>query len=98
MLVISRKKNQTLIIGGNIFVTVIEVRGDVVDLEIKSPKESVIASCKRNESRILGDNISVTVLDIRGDNVRLGIESPKDMPTHRKEVYDHRPPPQDESE
>jgi carbon storage regulator len=39
MVVISRKKNESLVIGDNIIVTVIEIRGDKVRLGIEHPKE-----------------------------------------------------------
>ncbi|MHC4371710.1 MAG: carbon storage regulator CsrA [Planctomycetota bacterium] len=39
MLVLSRKKNETLVIGDNISVVVIEIRGDKVRLGIEAPKE-----------------------------------------------------------
>lgn len=39
MFVLSRKKNESLIIGDNIVVTVIEVRGDKVRLGIQAPRE-----------------------------------------------------------
>jgi len=39
MLVYSRKKNESIIIGDNILVTVVEVRGDKVRLGIELPKE-----------------------------------------------------------
>jgi carbon storage regulator len=37
MLVLSRKKNESIIIGGAITVTVIDVRGDKVRLGIEAP-------------------------------------------------------------
>jgi carbon storage regulator len=39
MLVLTRKKNETIVIGENIVVMVIEVRGDRVRLGIDAPKE-----------------------------------------------------------
>lgn len=39
MLVLSRKKNESIIINDNITVTVIEVRGDKVRLGIEAPKD-----------------------------------------------------------
>ncbi len=39
MLVLSRKCNESIIIDGNIVVTVIEVRGDKVRLGIQAPRE-----------------------------------------------------------
>ena len=39
MLVLSRKKNESIIIDDNIVITVVEVRGDKVRLGIEAPKE-----------------------------------------------------------
>jgi carbon storage regulator len=39
MLVLSRKKNESIIINGNIVVYVVEIRGDKVRLGIEAPTE-----------------------------------------------------------
>ena len=39
MLVLSRKKNESIVIGENIVITVVEVRGDKVRLGIQAPRE-----------------------------------------------------------
>lgn len=39
MLVLSRKKNESIIINDNIIVTVIEIRGDKIRLGIEAPKD-----------------------------------------------------------
>lgn len=39
MLVLSRKKNERIVIGDNIVITVVEVRGDRVRLGIEAPQE-----------------------------------------------------------
>ena len=39
MLVLSRKKNESIIIDGSIVITVVEIRGDKVRLGIEAPKE-----------------------------------------------------------
>lgn len=39
MLVLSRKKNESIVINSNITVTVVEIRGDKVRLGIVAPKE-----------------------------------------------------------
>lgn len=39
MLVLSRKKNESIIINDNITVTIVEIRGDKVRLGIDAPKE-----------------------------------------------------------
>lgn len=39
MLVLSRKKNESIVINGNILIHVIELRGDKVRLGIDAPKD-----------------------------------------------------------
>lgn len=39
MLVLSRKKNESIVIDDSIIVTVVEIRGDKVRLGIQAPKE-----------------------------------------------------------
>lgn len=39
MLVLSRKKDESIIINQNITITVVEIRGDKVRLGIEAPKE-----------------------------------------------------------
>ncbi len=39
MLVLSRKKNESIVIDDKIIVTVVEIRGDKVRLGIQAPKE-----------------------------------------------------------
>ncbi len=42
MLVLSRKKNESIIINDHITVTVVEIRGDKVRLGIDAPKEVTV--------------------------------------------------------
>jgi carbon storage regulator len=42
MLVLSRKKNECIIINDHIIVTVVEIRGDKVRLGIDAPKEVTV--------------------------------------------------------
>lgn len=39
MLVLSRKKNESIVINNDIVVTIVEIRGDKVRLGIEAPKE-----------------------------------------------------------
>ncbi len=64
MLVLSRKKNESIIIGEDIVITIIEVRGDKVRLGIQAPREVPI---HRSE---------VYDLIHRDDNASLHVEEP----------------------
>lgn len=56
MLVLSRKKNESIIINDNISIVVVEIRGDKVRLGVEAPKEvsvhrrEVYDAIKRMES------------------------------------------------
>ena len=56
MLVLSRKRDERIVIGGNIVITVIEVRGDKVRLGIQAPgdipvhRQEVYDALKRIEA------------------------------------------------
>lgn len=39
MLVLSRKKGESIVIGDNIVLTIVEVRGDKIRLGIEAPRE-----------------------------------------------------------
>lgn len=39
MLILARKKDQQIVIGGQIVITVVEIRGDKVRLGIEAPKD-----------------------------------------------------------
>lgn len=39
MLVLSRHKNESIVIGDNVTITIVEIRGDKVRLGIEAPKE-----------------------------------------------------------
>jgi carbon storage regulator len=55
MLVLSRKKNESIVINNDITIVVVEIRGDKVRLGIEAPKEvpvhrrEVYDAIKRNE-------------------------------------------------
>ena len=55
MLVLSRKKNESIVINNNITIVVVEIRGDKVRLGVEAPKEvpvhrrEVYDAIKRNE-------------------------------------------------
>lgn len=63
MLVLSRKKNESIIIGDNIVITVVDIRGDKVRLGIQAPVEIPIL---RSEIHIPGSTQDVTAEDDNG--------------------------------
>jgi carbon storage regulator len=62
MLVLSRKKNESIVINNDITIVVVEIRGDKVRLGIEAPKEvpvhrrEVYDAIKRNEQSSVEGN------------------------------------------
>lgn len=63
MLVLSRKKNESIVINNDITIVVVEIRGDKVRLGVEAPKEvpvhrrEVYDAIKRNEQQsVEGDS------------------------------------------
>ena len=58
MLVLSRKKNESIVIENDIIITVVDIRGDKVRLGIEAPKEvsvhrrEVFDAIRRNEAAV----------------------------------------------
>ena len=58
MLVLSRKKNESIVINDNITIVVVEIRGDKVRLGIEAPKEvpvhrnEVYEAIRRNQDNV----------------------------------------------
>lgn len=62
MLVLTRRKNQSIVIGEDIVITVLEVKGDSIRLGITAPRdvqvyreELLAALSEANSSALLGD-------------------------------------------
>ena len=73
MLVLSRKRNESIVIDGSIVITVVEIRGDKVRLGIEAPREVPI---HRQEvfAAIAADaesSIPAPVTHLAGDNVSI---------------------------
>jgi len=69
MLVLSRKKNESIIINDHIVVTVVEIRGDKVRLGIEAPKDvSVhrreVYEAIQNQLKVRENNASTVPPDV----------------------------------
>lgn len=75
MLVLSRQRDESIIIGDNIVVTIVDIRGDKVRLGINAPSEIPVhrreiheAILRENQRRLAGDKSAET--DVRDDPSR----------------------------
>lgn len=59
MLVLSRKKNESIVINDNVVVTVVEVRGDKVRIGIEAPRDVTVHRQEVLEA-ILGEKLKLS--------------------------------------
>lgn len=95
MLVLSRKKNESITIGGNTVVTVISIQPDSVEIVVDAPEKERL---ERKAVTLKGDlslflayipaRISLVKIYESGPKARLGIDAPKDITVHRTEIAD----------
>lgn len=78
MLVLSRQRNQSIIIGDNIIITVVDIRGDKVRLGIEAPSEIPVHR-KEVYDAIKRENLRAAQLD-PADTHPLTGEKPPEPP------------------
>lgn len=78
MLVLSRQRDESIIIGDNVVITIVDVRGDKVKLGIEAPKEIPVHRREVYEA-IQRENRQATLL--KTDDAQL--LGPQGMPTDR---------------
>lgn len=84
MLVLTRRRNQSVVIGGTITVTVVDFDKETVRLAV--PK---VRDVRLGESLSLAPEITVIPIRLRDDDrVQLGINVPKGVSIHRQEIDD----------
>lgn len=71
MLVLSRHRDESIIIGDDIVVTVVDLRGDKVRLGIAAPIEvsvhrQEVYEAIRREARARGENVGPVKFELRG--------------------------------
>lgn len=60
MLVLSRKKDECIVINNDITIVVVEIRGDKVRLGVEAPKEVPVHRREVYEAIVRGDDVAVT--------------------------------------
>ncbi len=71
MLVLSRRKDETIMIGDDVEITIVDVKGDTVRLGIAAPK-SVAVHRKEIYEAIQAENIAAARQDAVGDVAAVG--------------------------
>jgi carbon storage regulator len=85
MLVLSRKKDESIVINNDIKIVVVEIRGDKVRLGVEAPKEvpvhrqEVFDAIARGES--VGESVAESV-DAEAGTVRTADDSTAGKPPH----------------
>jgi carbon storage regulator len=75
MLVLSRKKDESIVINNDITIVVVEIRGDKVRLGVEAPKEVPVHRQEVFEAIARGETVAEP-LDADAAKVRSGEESP----------------------
>jgi sRNA-binding carbon storage regulator CsrA len=100
MLVLSRQRDESIMVGDDLLVTVRAIRGESVCLCInrrlpagqfaggRFAADTGETWLQRDDVLWLLPDAWCEVVDIRDDKVRLGFNVPKELSVHRKEVYD----------
>jgi len=74
MLILSRRKDESVIIDGRIEVSVVDIKGDQVKLGIKAPKDvkvfrnEVFIAIQEQNKAAAGSSVELPVLDLPGES------------------------------
>ena len=77
MLVLSRQKDETIILGDQITITIVEIYRDEVHLVTVLPK-CIHRSHEKDGSIIIDNEVKVIVTGVYENQVQLGIDAPKE--------------------
>ncbi len=87
MLVLSRKKGESIVINENISISVIDVQGDQVKLGINAPREVPIYRQEIYEE-IMAENVRAAANAANLDQVKGSLQKMKEM-KELKDIKDH---------
>ena len=94
MLVLSRKKDESIIIGKNIIITIVDIRGDKVRLGIQAPTEipvhrqEVYEAIKKEEARLKENKRNLETNVKSDDNIKLTSKNDFREHNYRDTSYD----------
>jgi carbon storage regulator CsrA len=91
MLVLTRKIQESLVIGEDITITVVAIRGNIVSLVITAPSTLAI-NCKDrgcSEQAVgIGQDVEIIVVGICRNRARIGIIAPGQMAVRREDLHE----------
>lgn len=89
MLVVTRLKNQEILVGP-IIITVLRAHEGFnnVTLRIRNGSKLDIVELAGGDKYKLTDEVTITVLMFRNQSVRLGIDAPRSVDIYRRELHD----------
>jgi len=91
MLVLTRKIQESLVIGEDIRITVVAIRGNIVSLGITAPSTLAI-NCKdrgcSEQSVGIGQDVEIIVVGICRNRARIGIIAPGQMAIRREDPHE----------
>lgn len=68
MLVLTRKRNQEILIGDNVKITILEINGDNIKIGVTAPRDITILRGELHQA-VKESNISATTTDANADRL-----------------------------
>ena len=90
MLIISRKIAESLIIGDNLRITVMNIQGKCIQLKLGLLDDKLglpVFTLKLDERLKVGKDLTIMLVQIRGKQAKIGIDFHSDIQILREELY-----------
>lgn len=91
MLIINRKMGESMIIGDNLWLIVLDIQEKCIKLGLGLLDDKSILSVstlKLDERLKVGKDLTIIAVQIRGKQAKIGIDSHRDIQILRGELYD----------
>lgn len=88
MLVLSRKKNESIIVNDNISIKLLRTKFNLATFEIKQPDKLKNIEGSVDQYFYITKDIKLSIVEITKDRVKLGIDAPKQVSIFREEILE----------